>query len=34
MSEKITIQGLRTITATMAAISNKPMHVGGAYVWK
>jgi len=33
MPEKMTIAGLRHVTATMAAISNKPMHVGAAYKW-
>jgi len=33
MPQKITLAGLTQMTATMAAISSKPLHVGGGYRW-
>jgi len=33
MTEKMNLKGLASVTAIMAAISNKPMHVSGGYRW-
>lgn len=34
MPQKMTLSGLLQLTNTMTAISTRPVHVGGAYLWK